>query len=325
MKSDRLRVAFVFAIAALFGFSPFLSSDPAKPAGARPFVVGALQADGHLVPVASFDGRAWVNRWPAVEDARVEQLDEIGEIPADWSGLARPLSDRWTLHETGVAPRQIRSIRPAIAANHCDENFALLTDEPSRPLDCDICCPYPIVGIALDSDIPVARASTVDPGGAEFARLRAVVAETFDRLVNEALRDRAPFSDEAVSTAKTEFRQVVRFTLASGAALYRVEASRSYPRAPGARDAECPDVSLFSAWIRDGGDDNSVALMTEQVTLTDCDRAEGEFVEPLLVLELGAATYVVGSKFGYESQAIAIYEIGASEVRELTSSWLHAL
>lgn len=325
MNSNRLGATFVVAIAALFGFSPLLSSDPAKPAGARPFVVGALQADGHLVPVASFDGRAWVNRWPAVEEARAGQLDELEEIPADWSGLARPLSDRWTLHETGVAPRQIRSIRPAIASNHCDENFALLTDEPARPLDCDFCCPYPIVGMALDSDIPVASASTVDPGGAEFARLRAVVAKTFDRLEEDALPDRAPVADEAVSTVETEFPQVVRFTLASGAALYRVEASRSYPRAPGSRDAECPDVSLFSAWIRDGGDDNSVALLAEQVTLTDCDQAAGVFVEPLLVLQLGAATYVVGAKFEYESQAIVIYEIGAAEVRELTASWLHAL
>ena len=316
------RAALVFAVssvAALLGCSPSLSADPVKPAEAPQFAVGALQADGHLVPVASFDGHAWVNRWPAVEDARAGQLDEIGEIPADWSGLARPLSDRWTLHETGAAPRRIRAIRPAIATNHCGENFALVTDEPPRTLECDFCCPYPIVGIALDTDFPAASANSVDPDGPEFERLRDRVEKMFSRLEAEAQRDRAPVSGETGSTAKTEFQQVVRFPLASGGALYRVEASRSYPRAPDSRDPECPDVSLFSAWIRDG------VLMTEQVTLTDCDMLEGAFVEPLLVLEIGAAAYVVGSRLEYESQAIAVYEIGASEVRELTLFLLHAL
>lgn len=87
----------------------------------RPLILGVVDSDGKLLPVARFDGRRWRNTW-TTQIERHEPLPffSISEIPEEWLGRGVPRTwsvleahGRLTIEATGVS-RWDRCISPIV-------------------------------------------------------------------------------------------------------------------------------------------------------------------------------------------------------------------
>ncbi len=74
------------------------------------FTVGIVEANGNLVPVATFDGSGWSNPWP-VDLALDENAPSWPDLPEDWNRGGGSLRD-WTLWVDTPGPSPEDSRRP---------------------------------------------------------------------------------------------------------------------------------------------------------------------------------------------------------------------
>ena len=133
-------MAWLVAVTLLSGPMPVLAEERSG------FTVGIVEANGNLVPVATFDGSDWSSPWPL--DLVLDQdLPEWPDVPAEWHRGGGSLRD-WTLwfenlgpspshdHYSLDWPSEMIPSNTALVANgflisnmHCSKTFALSTNE----------------------------------------------------------------------------------------------------------------------------------------------------------------------------------------------------
>ena len=257
---------------------------PVRPGAARfvpepgriqsPFTVGILQANGHIVPVATLIGGSWSPLNPA-------------DLVQDWKRGGERFG-KWTLWYENPGPSPEDPYRPdgwvdrlsparlGITATdlvgsktHCSSNLALATDAGDRRgslIECDYCCPEPMRGIVTTSGPPPGLVERLDPEGEDSRRLTAKLLHTFNELENRAFKHRpyrlcysanGDLTDMELldenQRRKIPLRMRYAVRLREGeSSLYNLTIIRDYPTS---RGDSYPGYGLLGNWLRDTGDE----------------------------------------------------------------------
>jgi hypothetical protein len=309
-------------------------------APSEPFIVAVLQQTGLMIPVAQFDGAAWINKWPeGPPDGRPRTLPEI---PQTWSGGV-PFPTYWNLWPTGDGVRAVSIRGGTIVDTFCGSVWAVPTAYPPVARQQHEGCPIPIAGIAISTGrallpmpkvggqlVPVSgiapsfealETPRIDQGAADISttdyrsRVRTEIVEMIDRNLAAS---RLPFTGHPLDAAERK-KEAIKVkdafqVVLDGISFTYVEAHREYPKPAGWHDAGCNSISAWRAWIR--VDTKGVTtLLNPTLSATDCDMKGDEFVRPLGVVVTNGVPHVIAVLSGWESQDIGIISLTPTEVR----------
>ena len=100
---------------------------------ATPTFLAAVSREGSLIPIATFDGREWWNRWPWGGDRdEIRSLPippSLEAIPGDWLPPATRLPSEWRMLRLTGGTVPLRAVRPTRPAGwNTMETIAILSD-----------------------------------------------------------------------------------------------------------------------------------------------------------------------------------------------------
>ncbi len=325
------------------------------PVAAEPrsgLAVGIAQANGNLVPVATFDGSGWSSPWPL--DRRLdENLAKGLELPAEWLGGIGSLRD-WTLWFENPGPQASNRRRsaewtaglsasgtPVVAdglvtsAMGCSSNLALSTDLEdlrSSLIECDSCCPEPKRGIATTGPVPPELVERLEPEAALTRMIVMRLAQTFDLLESRAiereserqgivdgqLRHTGQWRDARRRQAiPLRVRRAFRVHEASPT-IYYLEIQRSYDHVEREDPGFCPGFSLLKIWVR-AGSGPELAAVDGEFLISDCDGKASTSNTPVLYWAHETGIDLLVRRLGWESEYYAIVTISEDTVSERTT------
>lgn len=236
------------------------------------FAVGIVEANGNLVPVATYSGWSWSSP-DLVRDWKHE-----GEFRGDWTlwyenrgpspdDPYRP--DAWI---DRLSPVRIEIAATGLVGSEsaCYKNLALATgagDRRGSLIECDNCCPGPMRGIATNSGTRPGLVERLDPDGEESRNLTALLLDTFNDLENRAFKHKPYRLCYSVGDGPTDtgmhlnenqqqkiplrMRDAIRLREGKST-LYKLTIMRHYPIAEG---VSFPAFGLLETWLRDTGDE----------------------------------------------------------------------
>lgn len=294
-----------------------LSSSQRPTAQGEPFTIGIVQANGHLIPFARFDGKTWSNSWPGPGETRDVMIHSFGEIPLAWTGGA-PLPRPWRLWLPTGTSHDLRVSDAAYADSLCSQNWVLMTDFPRQASGCRNCCPVPTIGIALSTDRAVRSFARAGMDAIPASLVESVFNETetreIARRVAESKSDGphvygVPADERVRHATPIMFNAIWRSTVDE---LYYVEGTRRHAEL----NRPCPSVTAFSGWFWIRQPEERPASMA-RAQLVDCDLKGAEFITPLGLVEAGGWLQAVVEVRGWESQEHAILRLTRGAVTQL--------
>ncbi|NIR48855.1 hypothetical protein GWO43_10480 [candidate division KSB1 bacterium] len=292
------------------------------------FSIGIVQADGIIIPVASYDGNKWTNPWAKQRDFNNLTIETTSDIPRTWLVSNRPISQKWFLQHFRGRLSEVNVIRPIYAKNHCGESWGLLVDMPKEPIDCDNCCPFPKVGYALDQNHPFSKIAEIGKEDLTYHEVLSLIQQDFDKLEASALADipqkpiSAAYSDiiKRISTTKKEpsIERLYPVYVSTNRTVFYFEAVKKYEIPD-----YCPIISFFRGWVSKNKTDGTSTLLNKDYQLTDCDMKEATFLKPYASMKIDERIYVFANISGWESEEYAIVEIKDSQISELLKTFIH--
>jgi hypothetical protein len=165
------------------------------------FTLGVLRRDGIVIPIASYDGGRWSNRWPS-PGRRPDIPISVANSPKGWWAGKRPISE-WTAWPMRGESRVIHVVSPVNITVECEPHVGLQTDyvsaEPGEPPKIQ---PYPKDGLAASGDLLVEPVRLLGAGSPEWADVSAevqakVAAEEPALLKNEHIETLVPEKERA--------------------------------------------------------------------------------------------------------------------------------
>ncbi|HKR61669.1 MAG TPA: hypothetical protein VJS64_18425 [Pyrinomonadaceae bacterium] len=298
------------------------------------FIVGILRADGTLIPFAQYGNGGWSNPWPKPRSSAESIYAESTEvIPNSLEDLAEPwfkqygkIPRTWYFWSSAGAPIVLKASKVLKVQAHSGANWALLTNLPGRTsedaLDNEI-------GIASDAKIKVDAMIEVKSNTSEDKNIASFVKDTIKELMEDAetaevsrLRGQQPppeFPMRQFALTKEERAKIERSITklyrnkspVNGEYLYYFEAQKIYSKAVADANRECEDISLYRGWISTPGND-SLGLVDNQLTFTDCSRTGPGPSTPLGIMTLKNRTFLFVKEHGWESASYMILELGHS-------------
>ena len=314
-----------------------------------PFTVGIVEANGNLVPVATFDGAGWSSPWP-VDLALDETTPSWPHLPEEWNRGGGSLRN-WTLWFENPGPSSENSQLPwewvtrlspgrtALTANGfveskplCSKNLALATDAGdlrSSLIQRKNSCPDPKRGIATTAESPPGLVERLDLEGEDSRRIAARVQDIFNVLESQEL-DRvarmygtvegqlrytgqwldAGRRNEIPLRAKAAFR--IR---EADAAIYYVEIVRDY-RSASTSAVTCPGYSYLRTWVLDN--DTDLVWFDQDFGMFDCDMKGASNDTPLVLWRDTTGVHLLVRRLGWESEDYLILTIDNGTVSERT-------
>ena len=295
-----------------------------------PFTVGIVEANGNLVPVATFNGWSWSSP----------------DLVRDWKRGGESLGE-WTLwyENPGPSPKypwmwtdRLSPVRIGIATTGlvgsemlCSRNLALATDAGDRRkslIECDHCCPDPKRGIATTAESSPGLVERLEPKGEASRRMTAMVLDTFNELENQAF-ERTPYSYGTVEGKLTYMepwrdvekrqkiplgvRRILRIQEANST-LYYLELIRDFPIRP---EVYFPANSFLQAWVRNTGDE--LVWITQSLSLTNADMKGNPSDTPIVFWRRGDVVALLVRRTGWESEDYLILTIKNDGVDESAS------
>ena len=294
------------------------------------FTVGIVEANGNLVPVATYDGSEWSSPWPL--DLTLDQnAPRWPNLPEEWHRGSGSLQD-WTLWfenpgpstsssryrwewVTGLSPRNTAVFADGLvkSAMKCSQNLALSTDAGdlrSSLIECDNCCPEPKRGIATNGAVPPKLVERLEPEAELSQTIASRLTETFNALESEAIGLDLGRRQAIPLNVETAFR--VR---EANSTIYYMEISRSD------FDIERTDprlcFSVLKSCVRTSADAGFTSIVNE-FGLVDCDGKSGTSDTPVVYWEHRTGVDLLVRRLGYESEWFAILTIDESAVTERT-------
>jgi len=287
---------------------------PGVLSGTEPFAVSAVRADGVLIPIARFDGRAWVRMW-AEPAPKIERPPTLAEVPAAWlSGLATtPASwffwldaerDRAASPFAAREPRRLTATGVVPYAAHCLEAAGLTSDYPdSRPVSATQ-FPFEVIGLAVtNAAVHVESLTKVEPGSALGASIAEKAAAPFHRAEDDTVgRERealgaVPAFRERRQTSIV-WTRIVRLGVSQGPRrTYYLEGKKAYG----------PQLIVSGhVWLQmiDGRE-----TADAEVDVTDEDGKTSIVREPLGTIGMGERVLWLFRAHGYESETFELVEV----------------
>jgi len=296
------------------------------------FSIGIVQTDGVLIPVASYHDSTWVNPWPEEYEHRKLQIRFIEDIPNSW--LKYPLQRNWYLQLFSGANKNITITEPRLSKNHCGSIWGLLTNSPTKPVECDNCCPFPKIGFAYDTEVSISRMDSLTSTSQNHQTFNAFIQSVFDveedAVIEKEMRpDQNPKSIFHIFT-ETKRKQIqVKLTLhvavaRNGDRIFYFQAFRYYYKSD-KRRYECPTISYFSGFVFQKAKSAKFSFLDKRFDIDNCDMKLSTFKVPYALIELDNKRYIFTLESGWGSETYMILEIIGSKIQEVIRTLIHAV
>ena len=329
-----------------FGAIEFVSKPGPEPS--PPFKVGIVQANGNLVPLATFNGGHWSHIDLAEDWTMGKQVKSTGEWTLWYENPGpspesprRALSwiDRLSPVRIEIATTGLIGSEPR--CNHGDRIFAMATDAGDRRkslIECDYCCPEPKRGFATTANSPPNLVDRLDAESEDGRRIAAQILDTFNELENKALEGTPyyEFDDktfEYIDTDKTlaehleprlgaqkRFRLPLRFDKVFriqgiNTTYYYIEVNRSYyDQLREEYHQGMAGHALLQGWVLATADE--LVWLTQTFALTDLDMKGQQFDRPILFWRRGNVVDVLVNRSHWDAGGYIILTIDDDTVNE---------
>ena len=282
-----------------------------------PLIVAYLVSDGELVPIARYDGTAWLNTWPEpIQHDAPLPVRTVGEIPRAW--LGQPVPPTWTAWSQATGKQQRITVTGVDRDGSCVQAITLATSFKPDP---------PSEGLAFDRPTRVDAIVELEQGSPEWDLFRRQVAPHFRTAITKAVLPQ-PGSEEGELGAKVfalaradkfadEAMRVQAVFRDPRFPVFFIEAQRHFGQIPA--DTQY-DALSYRGWFRreraGGG-----ALIPISASVAACSTAQGRLPRytPVGIVRFGGSIWAM-SEWGIESQTVVLFEISAKGVRKLTSA-----
>jgi len=303
------------------------------PETSPPFAVGIVQANGNLVPIATFDGEDWC-RIDLAEDWR---RGKRGKSTGKWTlWYENPGPSPESPHRSMAWIDRLSPVRIEIATtgliaseprcNHGYGIFAMATDAGDRSkslIECDYCCPEPKRGIATTSKSPPDRVARLDPENEEDRRIAEQIVDTFNELENRAFERTNPQTGRTLAEhvgprLSAEKRISLPFVFDTvrvrgiNSTYYYIEVSRGYYEH---LRKEFPYAALLQGWFRATADE--LVWMTQNFDLTYMEQKDIEYDTLILSWRHGNVVDVLFKRSQWGSGYFGILRIDNDTVNEV--------
>ncbi len=312
------------------------------------FAVGIVEAGGNLVPVATFDGAAWSNPWPAdlvlsddapswpicrkagIRGAPLRDWTLWFENPGATSEDTRPAWD-WV---SRLSPQRRALVAGGLVMSEaqCSRNLALSTDAGDlrdsliRPGN----CPDAKRGLATTGTTPPRLVERLDPDSDAVQKIAARVRDDFEGLESrvverwageyETTEGRLRYTGQWLDAGRRnaiplKVNDAFRIREAA-ASIYYLEIVRGYGGTASAT-VSCPGYSYLRTWLLVDESEEIVPL-EQDFSMPDCDMKGASFDIPIVFWKLSSGIDVLVERGGWESQDYLILTIDEDAVAERT-------
>ena len=287
------------------------------------FMVGVVEANGNLVPVASFGRNDWMST----------SASALAGRPVEWTlwyenpGASPGRRGDWTRR---LIPAGIEFASTGLYGElmPCEKALGLSTDIEDRRaslIECDNCCPEPKLGIATTAKSPPMLAEVLDPEGGDSLRIMAEITDRFNLMEDQAsahilfrygmgkrrIEHRGPWGDaETRRQIPLKGENLYRFQ-GDGRTLYYIEARRRFP-VP--EEVFFPTSSFLKAWMVEV--DSELAWISQGVELRGADTKTLRFDTPIAFWNRGDKVDVLFRRTGWEDENYLIITVTSDGIFE---------
>jgi hypothetical protein len=301
------------------------SLQPAGSAGVpAPFTVAVLRRDGVILPLGTFDGSRWSNRWPA--DYATEIPIALSDVPKDWWPSGRPMLD-WVAWFTDGGSRPLKVRGPVQLNVHCTRRIALRTDfAPGGAVPPADVQPYPKIGLAVSGPVSVERIDALSPASSDAKNLAALVAYTIDAAETKRVKEwsaqwKHPASEAARAKTPLTVEVLARTPgLDGGTRVYYLEGVKQYQGFVQV-DAWAPKMGTNCEYLTVAGGfvlTNARGEPTKAIlgaNLTNCNRQGVVYALPLGAIRTGGRLFWVVQNSSWEFESYSVMEVKESDVK----------
>ena len=354
------RVALNNAYRAWYLLSATILLSVTSPVVAEPisaFTVAIVEANGNLVPVATFGGSGWSSPWPL--NRRLDEItSEWPNLPEEWLGASESPRN-WTLWFEnsgpsasggpsrvewipGLSPADRRIVADGLVKSEmgCSKNLALSTDAGdlrSSLISCDYCCPEPKRGVATTGAAPK-LVERLEPGADSSRRMASRAGRAFDLLESQAIKREAErqgvvdgqlrFTGQWLDSRRRQAipLRVQRAYRARGVnfTVSYLEISRPYGHSRKTDPTFCPGYSLLKTWVRTGEGAEFTSINAEFL-IVDCDGKTATSDTPVVYWEHGTGLDLLVRRLGWESEFYAVVTASDNAVTERTEVFFRTM
>jgi hypothetical protein len=310
---------------------PRLQGEPLQNAGAGQFKASILREDGVLIPFAEYRDGKWSAPWPKREGYG-DSENSLAELPEAWFVKGNEFSAIWYFRPTDGPPKTLKAGQTVKVQSHCQENWGLSSDYPGKPVKANTV--HHNLGIALDLENRIDSPFELTNSSPESQSVISFIQTAFDKAeapkireinasinqvsVSNPSRHVTPYpSDDVRKKMKLDIRKLYRCRSAIDKQyIYYFEVRKEYKKSLDSHDATCDYVSAYSGWMRQNNRAGPI-LLDSQMTLTDCDMKEIEFIKPLGIMTMGERTFIFTEDHEWESESYSIFEISGPGVKRV--------
>jgi hypothetical protein len=256
------------------------------------FSLAILRRDGILLPFASYDGRAWENRWPLVGKS-VSLPIALPDTPKGW-WLDKQAQLEWSLfplHRTQTpAAGTVRVKAINFYRAGCQQAVGLFTDyKPSELPPPPRVHPYPKDALAYSGDVKITPIESLNPTGDVAKALLTILPEDVtkkeDAMVErfETGRWRHSYIPSQRHDTPIQLEALYRVLHGFVNDLYYFEGVKRYflpKNTPPEKGAHCDLVTFVSGWFTIGPS-GRIGDLSARVVVTSCDFRNVNFMLPL--------------------------------------------
>jgi hypothetical protein len=310
---------------------PLPQLDRSQNAGTSPFKVSILRKDGILIPFAEYREGKWSAPLPKREGYGSSE-NSLADLPEAWFVKDNEFSTTWYFRQIDGPPQTLKAGQTVKVQNHCQENWGLSSDYPGKPVEANTV--HHNLGMALDLENRIDNPFELTNSSPEskvvisfiqtaFDKAEAPMIREFNASINQvSVSNPSPHftpypSDDDRKKMKLDIRKLYRYRSAiDNQYFYYFEVLKEYKKPLDSHDPMCDKVSAYSGWMRQNNREGPI-LLDSQLTLTDCDMKEIEFIKPLGILTMGERTFIFTEDHAWESESYSIFEITGPSVKRV--------
>lgn len=288
------------------------------------FALAVMRTDGVLIPIAQYSQGKFKNFWPEYDE--ISNMDMImpDELSGEWFENRLPTLREWFYMGFEGEKKRI-ALSKKTNDLRCDDTWGIDTDHDKKPYECQICCPYPKIGIASDRNLDWSPVVKVDLSGRFSEYFKSLYGADMVVRLDKILKEKDEFSRK--TTPSDEERILLENNRASIFKISHKEAKYFYEivlvHTLKEYNKGCPEFDVYQGWFWD--DAGELKTIFTKATRTDCDFMGSELLTPHVSFIFDGKTYVIAEESGYESETWTVYEVGESEIKAVASALIHAL
>jgi hypothetical protein len=289
------------------------------------FTVAILRRDGVILPLGTYDGNRWVNRWPA--ESATEFPIGLTDVPKAWWPAGRPVLDWVAWFATGGS-QAIKVQAPVRLDVHCTKRIALRTDfSPGGTVPPGDVQPYPKIGLAVNGAATIERIETLPPASPDAKSLAARVTDTLNGAETKRVREwsaqwKHPAAESVRAKTPLTLEVLTRSSgLDSASRVYYFEGIKQYDGfvqvdawQPSRMGKKCEFLTAANGWLLTNEKTDTVKAIVG-ANLTNCNRQGVVYALPLGAIRTGGRLFWVVQNSSWEFESYSVMEIKADDVK----------